>query len=89
MIDPISFAARMEGLAYVPDPLWWLLGAIVSFYFGARELHYRRGDKAPKVVVKPAPKPEANPKPIIRSKPTEKPDSENAALDDWRQKTGG
>jgi hypothetical protein len=20
----------------VPEPLWWLLGAIVSFYFGAR-----------------------------------------------------
>ena len=36
MIDPIWFAARMQGLALVPEPLWWLLGAIVSFYFGAR-----------------------------------------------------
>jgi hypothetical protein len=26
----------MTGIALVPDPLWWLLGAIVSFYFGAR-----------------------------------------------------
>ena len=26
----------MAGLALVPEPLWWLLGAIVSFYFGAR-----------------------------------------------------
>lgn len=42
MTDPAGFATRMEGLAYVPEPLWWLLGAIVSFYFGARELHYRR-----------------------------------------------
>lgn len=42
MVDPVGFAARMEGLAYVPQPLWWLLGAIVSFYFGARELHYAR-----------------------------------------------
>jgi len=42
MVDPTGFAARMEGLAFVPEPLWWLLGAIVSFYFGARELHYRR-----------------------------------------------
>lgn len=42
MADPIGFAERMAGLAYVPEPLWWLLGAIVSFYFGARELHYRR-----------------------------------------------
>jgi hypothetical protein len=33
----------MQGLAYVPEPLWWLLGAVVSFYFGARELHHYRG----------------------------------------------
>lgn len=36
MIDPIWFAARMQGIALVPEPLWWLLGVIVSFYFGAR-----------------------------------------------------
>ncbi len=37
MTDPIWFAARMQGLALVPEPLWWLMGAIVSFYFGARQ----------------------------------------------------
>lgn len=42
MADPEAFSARMVGLADVPEPLWWLLGAIVGFYFGARELHYRR-----------------------------------------------
>ncbi|NSX55592.1 holin family protein [Parasulfitobacter algicola] len=36
MVDPIWFASRMQGIALVPEPLWWLLGAIVSFYFGAR-----------------------------------------------------
>ncbi|WP_299983458.1 holin family protein [uncultured Ruegeria sp.] len=36
MIDPLWFAARMQGIALVPEPLWWLLGVIVSFYFGAR-----------------------------------------------------
>lgn len=36
MVDPVWFGARMTGLALVPEPLWWLLGAIVSFYFGAR-----------------------------------------------------
>ncbi len=36
MIDPVWFAARMQGIAVVPEPLWWLLGVIVSFYFGAR-----------------------------------------------------
>lgn len=36
MIEPVWFASRMQGIALVPQPLWWLLGAIVSFYFGAR-----------------------------------------------------
>jgi hypothetical protein len=43
MAEPAGFAERMQGLAYVPEPLWWLLGAVVSFYFGARELHHYRG----------------------------------------------
>ncbi len=42
MVAPVGFSRRMEGLQLVPEPLWWLLGAIVSFYFGARELHYQR-----------------------------------------------
>ncbi|MGL4234726.1 holin family protein [Tabrizicola sp.] len=42
MVDPEAFAARMVGLNAVPEPLWWLLGAIVAFYFGARETHYFR-----------------------------------------------
>lgn len=42
MAEPAGFSVRMQGLGHVPEPLWWLLGAIVSFYFGARELHYRR-----------------------------------------------
>jgi hypothetical protein len=42
MIDPEAFARRMVGLNAVPEPLWWLLGAIVAFYFGARETHYFR-----------------------------------------------
>lgn len=36
MVDPVWFAQRMQGVALVPEPLWWLLGAVVSFYFGAR-----------------------------------------------------
>lgn len=56
MIDPISFAERMVGLAEVPEPLWWLLGAIVSFYFGARELYYFRSPRAPGRTRAPAPR---------------------------------
>ena len=43
MIDPIWFAERMQGVALVPEPLWWLMGAIVSFYFGAR--HQAKGQE--------------------------------------------
>lgn len=55
MLDPVAFAQRMVGLNYVPEPLWWLLGAIVSFYFGAREAYYLRHRTAPT----PTPAPEA------------------------------
>ena len=50
MVDPVAFAARMAGLNAVPEPLWWLLAAIVGFYFGAREAHHfrvRPGKAAP------------------------------------------
>ncbi len=36
MFDPIWFAERMQGLALVPEPLWWLAGTIVGFYFSGR-----------------------------------------------------
>ena len=41
MVDPVWFSERMQGIQLVPEPLWWLLGAIVSFYFGAR--HQAKG----------------------------------------------
>lgn len=47
LVDPVWFAARMQGVSLVPEPLWWLMGAIVSFYFGARHQvkaqDYQRG----------------------------------------------
>lgn len=43
MVDPIWFASRMQGIALVPEPMWWLLGAVVSFYFGAR--HQAKGQE--------------------------------------------
>lgn len=47
MADPAGFSLRMRGLAEVPEPLWWLLGAVVAFYFGARETYYLRGNRLP------------------------------------------
>ncbi|MGH1465708.1 MAG: holin family protein [Cognatishimia sp.] len=43
MINPDGFALRMQGIALVPEPLWWLLGVVVSFYFGAR--HQMKGQE--------------------------------------------
>ena len=42
MLDPVGFANRMAALRAMPDPLWWLVGGIITFYFGARETHYLR-----------------------------------------------
>ena len=68
MVDPVKFAARMVGLNAVPEPLWWLLGAVVAFYFGARESYYFRGRT-----------PIANP-----NTPPQTPTDENSALNEWR-----
>ncbi|MEP2531047.1 holin family protein [Shimia sp.] len=43
MVNPVWFAERMAGIALVPEPLWWLLGVVVSFYFGAR--HQAKGQE--------------------------------------------
>lgn len=49
MRDPVWFAERMQGLALVPEALWWLMGAIVSFYFGAR--HQVKGQQFQRDIV--------------------------------------
>lgn len=72
MVEPAGFARRMEGLQQVPEPLWWLLGAIVGFYFGAREAHYFRY----------RPQPTQHP----QNEPNSAADdnfADNAALRDW------
>ncbi|MGO4908661.1 holin family protein [Pseudorhodobacter sp. W20_MBD10_FR17] len=71
MIEPVSFGERMVGLNLVPDPLWWLLGAVVGFYFGAREAHYFR--RPVPVVTPPADRVTVDAEP-------------NLALADWRAK---
>lgn len=49
MAEPDWFASRMQGIALIPEPLWWLMGAIVSFYFGAR--HQVKGQDFQRSVV--------------------------------------
>ncbi|PWK62505.1 holin family protein [Roseicyclus mahoneyensis] len=80
MVDPAAFAARMVGLDAVPEPLWWLLGAIVSFYFGARELHYVRRAPVARGGGLRAPWRRAG----VQQAPAEDPVAHNPALSAWR-----
>lgn len=75
MVDPGAFTVRMAGLNAVPEPLWWLLGAIVAFYFGARETFYFRNRPVPQAPWKPAAAETGTAEP-------------NAALDEWRGQAG-
>lgn len=83
MLDPAGFAPRMEGLALVPEPLWWLLGAIVSFYFGARELHYARGPRSPRRAARKT-RQVTKEEQAVANQP-----SPNSALEAWRATRGG
>jgi hypothetical protein len=79
MVDPAGFGLRMRGLSEVPEPMWWLLGAVVAFYFGAREAHHLREHRptAPRPPEAPAasPPPPSNP-------------ATNPALADWQARGG-
>ena len=41
-LDPARFDALMQSLARVPEPLWWLIGAVLTCFFGARETFHAR-----------------------------------------------
>ena len=73
LIDPSGFAARMAGLDAMPEALWWILGAVITAYFGAREAHHMRKTAETVAVAQPA------------AAVAERRDSAaNPALDDWR-----
>lgn len=85
LVDPTGFAARMNGLNEVPEPLWWVMGGLVSFYFGAREMRFARGRavvEAMAAAVAPVSLPEGEPAPVPGGAA---PDAfaDNAALRDW------
>lgn len=46
MLDPAGFSQRMTALANMPEALWWLVGGVITFTFGARETHYLRNRPA-------------------------------------------
>ena len=89
MLWPDDFANRMQAIEAVPEPMWWLMGAVITFYFGAREAHHFRA-RAP-IAAAPEAEEQArrNPPPSSgrraaprRPAPEDEP---NAALDDWRR----
>ncbi len=77
MRAPEDFAASMVGLAAVPEPLWWLMGAVVSFYFGAR--HQAKAHEFQSSFARIAAQ-------TASALPAR---SDNPALDDWRDSHGG
>jgi hypothetical protein len=46
-INPAWFETQMQALAAMPQPMWWLLGAVVTMFFGSRETHYLRQPPRP------------------------------------------
>ena len=84
MAAPAGFSLRMQGLALVPEPLWWLLGAIVSFYFGARELHHQRSRSRPAPAAPAARFGTVPPARPSAPAPAADPDH-NAAVEEWRR----
>ena len=92
MIDPVWFAQRMQGISLVPEPLWWLLGVVVSFYFGAR--HQAKGQEFQRSIAATlarTPQVVANLEGLERLNAPDTSDplepGENPALDDWRKST--
>ena len=86
MVNPVWFAGRMQGIALVPEPLWWLMGAIVSFYFGAR--HQAKSQNFQESVIQTA---HAVTGVVQRQKQIEEPMQSierNPALEAWRASDG-
>ncbi|MCT8160805.1 holin family protein [Pseudoruegeria sp. SHC-113] len=91
MADPVWFAARMAGLSLVPEPLWWLLGIIVSFYFGAR--HQVKGQEFQRALAEtysrvPGVMGNIEALDALEAPPAEEALHDNPALADWQRDAG-
>ncbi len=86
MTAPETFIAGMEGIALVPEPLWWLMGAIVSFYFGAR--HQAKGQEFQRSVARSLVMAQHFNGPAAPEVAPEAPSAPNAALTDWQAYNG-
>ena len=57
LIAPDWFAARMETLSAMPEPMWWLIGAVISLFFGARFQAHEQAFARELLAAVPAPDP--------------------------------
>lgn len=85
MTAPDTFTAGMQGIALVPEPLWWLMGAIVSFYFGAR--HQAKSQDFQRSVAWSLAMAESA-RSVDAPSGAKVPVSTNAALADWQAQNG-
>ncbi|TCL09665.1 holin (3TMs family) [Shimia isoporae] len=81
MVDPVWFSERMAGMSLVPEPLWWLLGVVVSFYFGAR--HQAKGQEFQKQIAQSMVREPHVLQGIEGVRRIEDGDQNNPALADW------
>jgi hypothetical protein len=98
MVNPVWFASRMQGIALVPEPLWWLMGAIVSFYFGARaQAKGQEFQRSISETMARANQVSANIRALealnggaaTKSATQEQSTNDNAALNEWREQHAG
>ncbi|WP_411890466.1 holin family protein [Yoonia sp. SDW83-1] len=86
MREPEIFIEGMQGIALVPEPLWWLMGAIVSFYFGAR--HQAKGQDFQRSVARSLIMAQHLKAPTPTTYVPQAPSAPNAALTDWQAENG-
>lgn len=51
--SPEEFSVMMTALSVIPDQLWWVLSAVITFFFGGRVLDTATRRSAPPVFVAP------------------------------------
>ncbi len=87
MVDPVWFGARMAGMSLVPEPLWWLLGVVVSFYFGAR--HQTKGQEFQRQIAQSMARVPKVVQAIDDVRALDRSEEDNPALAAWQAKKAG
>lgn len=87
MATPEWFVSRMQGIALIPEPLWWLMGVVVSFYFGAR--HQFKGQEFQRSIAEDLVRAQRTISELGYSPSGQSVRDSNPALEDWRNRRNG